>query len=175
MKKTILALSFLAFASTGAFAQGKKLIPVQQKTTENSPTAVKTIPVKPNPVKQQAPAAPTTTAEFKTEAHDFGTLQEGDPAVVEFTFKNTGKEPLIIQNVHPSCGCTLPYWSKDPVAPGKTGVIKASYGTKGRVGAFNKSITVTSTAGTNVLHIKGVVVKAPQDSAPQNTSMIKTK
>lgn len=175
MKKTILALSFLAFASAGVFAQGKKLMPVQQKTTENSPIAVKAEPAKANTVKQQAPAAPTTTAEFKTETHDFGTLQEGDPAVVEFTFKNTGKEPLIIQNVHPSCGCTLPYWSKDPVAPGKTGVIKASYGTKGRVGAFNKSITVTSTAGTNVLHIKGVVVKAPQDSAPQNTSMIKTK
>lgn len=175
MKKTILTLSFLAFASAGIFAQAKKLMPVQQKTTEK-PTSVKAEPtvqaVKPAPAQ---PAAPTTTAEFKTETHDFGTLQEGDPAVVEFTFKNTGKEPLIVQNVHPSCGCTTPYWSKDPVAPGKSGVIKASYGTKGRVGAFNKSITVTSTAGTNVLHIKGVVVKAPQDSAPQNTSMIKTK
>jgi len=163
MKKTFVTLSLLTLVSAGAFAQGKKLMPVQQQGTA----------VKAAPAPQQQ--APSTTIEFKTDTHDFGTLQEGDPAEVEFTFKNTGKEPLIIQNVHPSCGCTTPYWSKDPVAPGKTGSIKASYGTKGRVGTFNKSITVTSTAGTNVLHIKGVVEKAPQDSAPASTSMIKTK
>jgi hypothetical protein len=168
MKKTFLALSLVALASTGAFAQGKKLQPVQQKAATESKVAVAK-------VEQAAtPAAPATTIKFKTETHDFGTLQEGDAAEAEFVFTNTGKEPLLIQNVHPSCGCTTPFWSKDAVAPGKTGVIKASYGTKGRVGPFNKSITVTSTAGSTVIYIKGTVEKAPEGSVPQNTSMIKT-
>jgi hypothetical protein len=162
MKKTFLALAFIGFAGSGAFAQ-KTLDPAQPKS-DKTPT-----------VQTDAAKTPSTTIKFKEESHDFGTLQEGDPAVAEFVFKNTGKEPLIIQNVHPSCGCTVPSWSKEPVAPGKKGVIKASYGTKGRVGNFNKSVTVTSTAGTTVLHIKCVVKWAPESSAPKSESMLKTK
>ena len=162
MKKTFLAIAVITIASTGAFAQGKKLQPAaspQQATT--TPASATT-------------AESATTIKFKTETHDFGTLQEGDPAEAEFVFTNTGKKPLILQNVQPGCGCTTPFWSKDPVAPGKTGVIKAAYGTKGRVGAFNKNITVTSNAGTNVIYIKGTVEKAPEGSVPQNNSMLKT-
>lgn len=162
MKKSIFAVAILAFASTGVFAQGKKL-EAAPKTVNIAPAAT--------PI---AAATPETTIKFKTETHDFGTLQEGDPAEAEFVFTNTGKKPLIIQNVQPGCGCTTPFWSKDPVAPGKTGIIKASYGTKGRVGSFNKNITVTSTAGTQVIYIKGTVEKAPESSAPQNNSMMKT-
>lgn len=171
MKKTFLAVAFITFATAGAFAQGKKLQPVQQKAVATEKAAISAAPQQ---AATAAPNAPTTTIKFKTETHEFGTLQEGDPAEAEFVFTNTGNKPLIIQNVQPGCGCTTPYWSKDPVAPGKTGVIKAAYGTKGRVGPFNKNITVTSTAGTNVIYIKGTVEKAPEGSVPQNTSMIKT-
>ncbi|SRR5690554_3414291 len=148
MKKTFLAFAFIAFSGTIAFSQ------TTQTATEET--------------KSQS------SIEFVKETHDFGNLVEGDAAEAEFTFKNTGKEPLILQNVRPACGCTSPYWSKDPVAPGETGVIKAAYGTKGRPGAFNKSITVNSSAGTNVIWIKGNVEKAPANSAPKNTSLIKT-
>lgn len=166
MKKIFLAASLVALTSAGAFAQGKKL--------QAAPTAKAAAPAA-APAAQAAAsdATPTTTIKFKAETHDFGTLQEGDAAEAEFVFTNTGKEPLIIQNVHPGCGCTTPFWSKDAVAPGKTGVIKAAYGTKGRPGPFNKNITVTSTAGTNVIYIKGTVEKAPEGSVPQNTSMMK--
>jgi len=162
MKKTFLVVAFIAFAGSGAFAQ-KKLMPTHQTPAKSTVAQATT-------AKQ-----PATSIKFEEEVHDFGTLQEGDPAVAKFAFKNTGKEPLIIQNVHPSCGCTVPSWSKDPVAPGKEGTIEASYGTRGRVGSFNKSVTVTSTAGTTVLHIKGVVKKAPESPAPKNESMLKTK
>lgn len=166
MKKTILSIAVLAFAATGVFAQGKKL--------EAAPKAASTPQiVNVSPTDNKA-AEPTTTIKFKEETHDFGNLKEGDPAEFEFTFTNTGKKPLILTDVHPGCGCTTPTWSKDPVMPGKTGVIKAAYGTKGRVGAFNKNITVTSNAGTNVIYIKGVVEKAPEASAPQNEGMMKT-
>jgi hypothetical protein len=127
-----------------------------------------------------AVATPPTTLkpenlEFKTESHDFGTVPEGPAAEYEFVFKNTGKEPILLQQVHASCGCTTPTWSKDPVLPGKTGIVKASFATQGRGGSpFNKSITVTSNAGTKVLTIKGNVEKAPENSVPENTSMIKT-
>lgn len=170
MKKTFLAVAVIALASTGAFAQGKKLQP--QKVTATEKSAVVATPQA--AAQATTPAEPTTTIKFKTETHDFGNLQEGDPAEAEFVFTNTGKKPLIIQNVQPGCGCTTPFWSKDPVAPGKTGVIKAAYGTKGRVGTFNKNITVTSTAGTNVIYIKGTVEKAPEGSVPANNSMMKT-
>ena len=169
MKKTFLAVAIIAFSASAAFAQGKKLQPVQKAgPTEKAPVTAA------QPAAANTPAEPTTTIKFKSEVHDFGNLQEGDAAEAEFTFTNTGKKPLIIQNVQPGCGCTTPFWSKDPVAPGKTGVIKAAYGTKGRVGSFNKNITVTSSAGTNVIYIKGTVEKAPEGSVPQNNSMIKT-
>ena len=126
-----------------------------------------------------AAAKPTSlkpeNLEFKAETHDFGTVQEGPAAEYEFVFKNTGKEPILLQQVHASCGCTTPTWSKDPVLPGKTGIVKASFATQGRGGApFNKSITVTSNAGTKMLTIKGNVEKAPENSVPENSSMIKT-
>jgi len=166
MKKTILSIALLAFAATGVFAQGKKLT-AAPKAAE-TPQVVNVSPT------DNKAAEPTTTIKFKEETHEFGNLKEGDPAEFEFVFTNTGKKPLILTDVHPGCGCTTPTWSKDPVMPGKTGIIKASYGTKGRVGAFNKNITVTSNAGTNVIYIKGTVEKAPEASAPQSDNMMKT-
>lgn len=111
---------------------------------------------------------------FANDSHDFANIPEGPNAEYEFHFKNTGKEPIIVERVQASCGCTTPSYSKDPVLPGKEGTIKASYGTNGRPGPFTKTITVVSNAGTKVLTIKGSVEKAPSTSVPENTSMIKT-
>ena len=165
MKKSILSIAILAFAATGVFAQGKKL-----EATPKATAAPQVVSVSPTDNKA---AEPTTTIKFKEETHDFGNLKEGDAAEYEFTFTNTGKKPLILTDVHPGCGCTTPTWSKEPVMPGKKGTIKAAYGTKGRVGGFNKNITVTSNAGTQVIYIKGTVEKAPEASAPVNESVIK--
>lgn len=101
---------------------------------------------------------------FDTDVIDYGTIEQGADGVREFKFKNTGKEPLIISNATGSCGCTVPTWSKEPILPGKTGVISVKYDTK-RLGAINKSVTVTSNASeaTKVLRIKGNVV-APKTS-----------
>jgi hypothetical protein len=98
---------------------------------------------------------------FADENHEFGEVIEGKLASYEFQITNTGNQPLIISNVQASCGCTTPYWTKDPIMPGKTGSIKAAYNSSGRPGPFNKSLTVVSNAGngTKTLHIKGNVVK----------------
>ncbi|GAB3528115.1 hypothetical protein GCM10027443_05600 [Pontibacter brevis] len=100
---------------------------------------------------------------FEKETHDFGTIAEGTQATYEFRVKNVGDQPVIISNVQPACGCTTPTWTKEPLLPGKTGVITAVYNSTGRPGPFHKSITVTSTAEepTQVLYIKGGV--GPKD------------
>lgn len=101
--------------------------------------------------------------EFEKTTHDFGEVTEGDFAEHTFTFKNTGDAPIIMSNVRASCGCTTPEWSKEPVAPGETGFVKARYNSKGRPGNFNKSITITSNAKTPTtqLRIQGVVKRDP--------------
>ena len=95
------------------------------------------------------------------EYHDFGELKEGDPASYEFEVTNTGNEPLIIASVQPSCGCTTPDWTREPIPPGGKGKIKASYGTQGRVGYFNKSITINTNSETpsRIIYIRGNVLK----------------
>jgi len=106
---------------------------------------------------------------FSETAHNFGTIVEGTQATYEFAFTNTGDAPLILNSVNASCGCTTPEWTKDPIMPGQTGVIKAVYNSSGRPGSFTKSITVNSNAknGTVILTIKGVVEsKKPAPKSP---------
>lgn len=118
---------------------------------------------------------------FTEETYDFGKIaEEKGPVTKEFTFTNTGAEPLIIQNVKASCGCTTPDWTKDPILPGKKGFIKATYNPQGRPGPFNKSITVTSNAENSnvVLIIKGDVTPKPrtiEDDYPMQIGGIRLK
>ena len=110
--------------------------------------------------------------EFEKEVHDYGTIKNGANGECTFTFKNTGNAPLIISNAKGSCGCTVPSWPKEPIAPGATASIKVKYDTK-RAGAINKSVTITSNAvnePTKVIRIKGNVEPAPQPGAPINTT-----
>lgn len=168
MKKVLLSLGLVMFATGYSFAQGN-----HDGHDHGTPVAAASA----TPAQPQA--APSTSLksenlDFKTDIHDFGTVQEGGDIDFDFVFKNTGKEPIILNSVTASCGCTAPSWSKDPVLPGKTSTVKAVYHTQGRVGPFNKAITVVSNAGTKVLTIKGTVEKAPETSVPTNKSMIKT-
>jgi hypothetical protein len=100
---------------------------------------------------------------FEKETHDFGNIPQGVPATYEFVFKNTGKTPLIVTNAAASCGCTTPEWTKEPIKPGKTGTVKATYNAASP-GPFTKSVTVVSNAknSTVILYLKGDV--KPADS-----------
>ncbi len=101
---------------------------------------------------------------FETTTHDFGTVEEtGGPISFTFNFTNTGKVPLVIQNVQPSCGCTTPDWTRQPVPPGKTGFVKAEYNPMNRPGAFNKSLTITANTNPAItrLYIQGTVNHKP--------------
>jgi hypothetical protein len=86
---------------------------------------------------------------------------------VKFTFKNTGKTPLLISNVQASCGCTTPDYTKEPIAPGKKGSITATYNAAA-VGQFNKTITVTSNGGDPImLTLQGTVQAQNNSATPQ--------
>jgi hypothetical protein len=110
--------------------------------------------------------------EFSKDTHDYGTVKYGADGTCTFEFKNTGNEPLIISTAKGSCGCTVPEWPKEPIAPGAKGTISVKYDTK-RPGAINKSVTITSNAvnePTKVIRIKGNVLPAPESGAPVNSS-----
>jgi hypothetical protein len=107
--------------------------------------------------------------EFNKEIHDYGTIKNGADGSCTFEFKNNGDAPLIISNAKGSCGCTVPEWPKEPIAPGASGVIKVNYDTM-RTGEINKSVTITSNAVNapdKIVFIKGTVL-APETTEPVN-------
>ena len=114
------------------------------------------------------PAGPLTTLEFTESTYDFGEVMEGDKVNHKYTFTNTGSEPLIISNAKGSCGCTVPNWPRNPIAPGETGEIDVTFDSKGKgkVGGNLQSKRVTITANTdpanNYLTIKGKVNKTEE-------------
>jgi hypothetical protein len=102
---------------------------------------------------------------FNESIHDFGKFKEADGKVTyQFEFINTGGSDLIIQNVAPSCGCTAPRWTREPVAPGAKGYVAATYDPAGRPGSFRKYLTVISNSnpGSVRLTITGEVEPKPR-------------
>ncbi|MBL8011464.1 MAG: DUF1573 domain-containing protein [Flavobacteriales bacterium] len=76
--------------------------------------------------------------------HDFGTIKQDSENKYVFTFTNTGKEPLLIENAQGSCGCTVPNYPKEPIAPGGTGEIEVVYKPGKQENQQNKTVTVTA-------------------------------
>lgn len=97
----------------------------------------------------------------KQTTYNFGKVAQGKPVTAEFVLTNTGNAPVVINNATASCGCTTPLYSKDPVQPGKSTIVKATYNAA-TMGAFNKSVTVYSNAENSnlALTLTGEVVEA---------------
>ncbi|HVS96012.1 MAG TPA: DUF1573 domain-containing protein [Puia sp.] len=100
--------------------------------------------------KQDPMAAMTDSTRFTTiqwldsSYRDFGTIKEGQRLDVSFRFRNTGKTPLVISRVQPSCGCTIAEQPKEPIAPGADGQIRATFNSEGRPGVNHKTLFVSS-------------------------------
>jgi hypothetical protein len=144
--KKIIALSIALLAFTFSNAQETSKV---KKTTKKTTTTT--------------PALPKVEGAgmvFVTETIDYGTIAHNADGNRKFEFTNNGNKPLIITNAQGSCGCTVPTTPKEPIAPGAKGVIGVKYATD-RVGAFTKTVTVTSNAEgipSKVLTIKGTVL-----------------
>lgn len=123
---------------------------------------------KPAPKPAPAPTGTTQTVDpgykFDVLEHDYGTIQKGADPYCEFRLTNTGKEPLIIASAIGSCGCTVPEYTKEPIAPGQTVIIKVRYDTQ-RIGHFEKTVTITFTGKSEpvVLKIHGTVEAPPAE------------
>lgn len=102
-----------------------------------------------------------TTMKLTDSQHDFGTFkEEAGRQTFDFIVTNTGNQPLVIQNVVASCGCTTPEWTKQPIPAGAMGKVTAIYDPAGRPGPFNKTLSVYSNTKPEVvvLIIKGEVI-----------------
>jgi hypothetical protein len=109
--------------------------------------------------------------QLKESGYSFGKIPQGRPVIHIFEIVNTGKEPLMLENVQASCGCTTPEWSKEPIAAGATSSIKVGYNAYAD-GHFNKTVTIFYNNGqTKALIISGEVYKLPATAAPENASV----
>jgi hypothetical protein len=102
----------------------------------------------------------TTEITFENLEHDFGTITQGDKVTYDFKFKNTGKTDLLIREAKGSCGCTVPEYPKESIAPGAEDIIKVSFNSAGKIGDQIKSVTLFCNIpeGVKVLHIKSNIV-----------------
>lgn len=87
-------------------------------------------------------AGPPTTMAFAQTEHDFGKIKQNTENKHIFTFTNTGANPLIIQDAKGSCGCTVPKYPKEPIAPGQTGEIEVVYSPGTQKGQQMKTVTL---------------------------------
>ena len=123
----------LAAASTIAFAscQGGAAKDTQATTPAGT-------------VPEKVDSSKFTSIEWIEQTKDYGKITQGQKLEVSFRFKNTGDKPLIIESVHPSCGCTVADPPKEPIAPGGEGEIKGSFDSNGKEGDQHKTLVVTA-------------------------------
>ena len=116
---------------------------------------------------RDAKAGDFPVMEFSEVEHDFGVINEGDIAEHTFTFTNTGKTPLVITNAKGSCGCTVPAWPKEPIAPGATGEMLVKFNSKGKPNKQQKTVTITANTetGKEKIKIKAMVTPDPEAAA----------
>jgi len=114
------------------------------------------------------PEGPLPAFKFERLEYDFGQIREGDKVAYTYKFQNTGQAPLIIQGVQPTCGCTAPDWSKEPIPAGSSGFVKVEFDSNGKQGIQNKTVTVSANTWpkTLVLRFKAQVNPKPEGGTP---------
>jgi hypothetical protein len=162
MKKSILSLLLLVFAFLVVSAQTKfpnKEIAQQQKTKVNAEVIGDAV------IQEDKTNA---TIDFVSKVVDYGIIEHNADGARKFVFTNNGTDDLLIKNAKGSCGCTVPTWPREAIAPGATSEIGVKYATN-RVGKFTKTITLTTNASKKpvILTIKGEVNPTPkEETAP---------
>jgi hypothetical protein len=131
---------------------------VQAQAIEKAPQAEQT----------PSPATPLTTISFEEAEIDFGVVKEGELVSRTFTLKNTGTEPLILSNARGSCGCTVPEWPREAIAPGETASIKVDFNTTHKPGKRSQRVTITANTDPpqTFISLNGEVT--PSDHAEHN-------
>ena len=147
MKKTLLILVIFTAINT-AFAQRVVNSNQKQQTTQSDTQKSEDV---------------NATIDFESKVVDYGVIENKSDGARKFVFTNNGTDPLVIKTAKGSCGCTVPTWPREPIAPGTTSEIGVNYDTK-RTGPFTKTITLTTNASKSpvILTIKGNVSPPPK-------------
>ncbi|PVW13085.1 DUF1573 domain-containing protein [Marixanthomonas spongiae] len=159
MKKSILILAVLsAFAFTSCKEKAS------DKVNEENVAAA---------ADRDANASKFPVMKFEKTEYDFGTIDKGTHVEHEFKFTNTGDAPLVIVNATSSCGCTVPEYSKEAIAPGEQGQLLVKYDGSG-TNQVNKTVTIVANTekGKETLKIKAFVT--PSNGAKKGQNMLKT-
>lgn len=165
MKKIVLLSAFFILNVTVAEAQ---------EVTSTAKTEVKVKKSK-KAKKTKLPKVEGVGMVFENETIDYGTIDQDADGKREFVLTNNGNKPLIIMNAVGSCGCTVPTFPKEPIAPGAKAVIGVKYDTH-RTGSFSKQVTLTTNASETpkVLTIKGEVKAAPVKVDPTKPQEVRS-
>lgn len=153
----IILLSIIGFVACkqATNKNGKMVEEIQTNGTESVSDIIR------NPVTADQPLDTSNVAKisFEENFYDFGTVDEGDIVTHTFHFKNTGKVSLIINDAKSSCGCTIPTWSKKPIAPGKKGKIDVKFDTKSKPGRQSKPVSIFANTypKKSVVYVNGYV------------------
>ena len=117
---------------------------------------------------QEAPQGPIAEVRFDAMVHDFGTIYQGSENPHVFKFKNTGTVPLIITGATGSCGCTVPYYAREPILPGEESEIHIEYKPGKQKGHQTKSVTITANTDPSpiILRITADVIEVDSVTAP---------
>ena len=138
------------------------------KSAANSAAAPVTPDPNTSPIAEAKPEGPLPAFKFERLEYDFGQIKEGEKVVYTYKFTNTGEAPLIVNSVQPSCGCTAPDWSKEPIPVGGTGFVKVEFDSNGKQGIQNKVVTVNANTWPKslVLRFKAQVNPKPEGGVP---------
>jgi hypothetical protein len=152
MKRIFLSL-FVVIALTACNNEEK----VSETVADNGPINANVSPA--------ADATNSAAFKFEKESYDFGQITEGEQVSYEFSFTNVGKEPLIITSATATCGCTVPDYSREPIAPNGEGKISVKFDSKGKNGMQDKVITITANTvpATTQLHLIGDIKLAKKN------------
>lgn len=124
---------------------------------------------------REAKAGEYPVMTFEETVHDFGTIDQGTNVEHVFKFTNTGNAPLVIVDAKSSCGCTVPQYTKEPVAPGETGEMLVKFNGSGK-NQISKTVTITANteSGKETINIKAFV-NAPEGAVnPTGSSVLQT-
>jgi hypothetical protein len=187
MKKIFSLLTILMLAGTVAFAQNDNT--TTTKTTSKNGTTTTTKVTKKHKKKKigkttttkdtkkvetttttepktTQPEQPKSAIKFNEVVYNFGEVAYNSDVSHTFKFTNVSGTPVAIKDVGTSCGCTTPGYSKEPVAPGKTGSVTAKYDSS-RIGSFNKTLTVFVNNEQIKLTIMGTIKPPNSENQPK--------
>jgi hypothetical protein len=153
----LLAAFALVFSSCKDKNEEKRIAELEARLAElentGSPATATTTPTAATPANTK-PEGPIPSLDWGETEWDFGTINEGDIVEHVYSFKNTGQAPLIIESAKPSCGCTVPTFTKEPIPVGGTGEIQVKFDSKGKPNIQNKTVTVTANTWPKVTTLR---------------------